>query len=173
MAKRKRTKGQSWNLEVLTPNTWNKTQSCKRNAVINWWNSGLSHIYGKEKSIIYNKRKKTHLNPKEKTKWAYKLLGTSGFFKLIVTKASCSISADFLDQCCPPDDVVSKDLWWPLHMLITDLFYNYFSILLVYVLINLNVIKLENVISSFQLVYLLGCSKTGAGGNHCLLVTVK
>jgi hypothetical protein len=32
---------QSWNLEVLTPNTWNKTQSCKRNAVINWWNLKL------------------------------------------------------------------------------------------------------------------------------------
>lgn len=94
----KKNKKQSWNLEVLAPNTWNKTQSCKRNAVINWWNSGLSHIYGKEKSIIYNKRKNPHLNPKEKTKWAYRLLGTSGFFKLIVTKASCSIPADFLDQ---------------------------------------------------------------------------
>jgi hypothetical protein len=44
-------------------------------------------------------------------------------------------------------------------MLITDLFYNYVSILLVYVLINLNVIKLENVISSFQLVYLTVASR--------------
>jgi hypothetical protein len=39
----------------------------------------VPYIYGKEKSIIYNKRKKPHLNPKEKTKRAIQATGNLWF----------------------------------------------------------------------------------------------